>query len=265
MNNLIFIKLGGSILDSADLVKQLGAECQLLRAAGKILALVHGGGKAINHALQAQQIQSTFINGLRVTTPRMMDIIEMVLSGQVNKMIVRMFNVVGAPALGISGADNQLLQCSPLDEQLGSVGRIEQINSVLMHNLLTLQRGNNTGVIPVISPVGVNSDGQALNVNADWAASRLASDLGIKKLIYLTDTEGIYDRDQCLFSQLNRLQLQALVDNQVVTGGMLAKVKSVIHALSHGVEQVHIICGKNPKNLCEALLTESEVGTLCVG
>jgi acetylglutamate kinase len=255
---LIFIKLGGSILDCADGVKQLGAECQLLRAAGKILALVHGGGKAINNALQAQQIQSTFINGLRVTTPEMMDIIEMVLSGQVNKMIVRMFNVVGAPAFGISGADNQLLECSPLDEQLGSVGHIERINTVWMQNLLTMQH------IPVISPVGVNSDGQALNINADWAASRLASDLGIKKLIYLTDTEGIYDRDQRLFTQLNCSQLQALIDNQIVTGGMLAKVKSVIHALSHGVEEVHIIGGRNPKNLCTALLTASCIGTLCI-
>ena len=253
-SHLILIKLGGSTLDNTESIRQLAHRCQFFRAKGYPLILVHGGGKAINRVLELQQLQSSFIDGLRVTTPEMMDVIEMVLSGRVNKMIVRMLNAAGLSAFGLSGVDNQLLQCSPINSQLGRVGRINHINPTLIQTLLATQQNAHLGIIPVISPVGVDEHGQALNINADWAACELAVRLPAKQLIYLTDTPGIYDGDQQPLARVNRQQLFELITKKIVTGGMLAKVNAVIHALDQGV---------NPVRICSALPSESGGGALC--
>ena len=259
----ILIKLGGSILDDPDLVKQLCDDLSLLRAAGIAIVIVHGGGKAINKALTTYQMPSTFIDGLRITTKDMMDIIEMVLSGHVNKMLVRMLNAANVNALGFSGADNKLLQCSYLNKQLGFVGNIEAINNSLIHTLLATQSNTDTGIIPVISPVGIDAHGQALNINADWAASHLACSLQFKKLIYLTDEPGIYDSNKNILSTLSINQLQALIEEKTVSGGMLIKVKTIIHALKNGIEHVHIINGKQKNTLISELFTKQGIGTIC--
>lgn len=259
----ILIKMGGSILDEPKLVRNLCQDLKLLRAAGIAIVIVHGGSKAIESALSTYNLSWQFHQGQRVTTPEMMEVIEMVLSGQVNKMLVKNLNALGVPAVGLSGVDQQLLCCGLASEALGLVGEVEQVNVDLLKSFVDMQQQNaDGGFIPVVSPVGVMKDGQAVNVNADWAACCIAAELGVEKMIYLTDQDGIYQGGQ-LVSECNTAKLQSLVDAGVVVGGMMTKVNTILKALQKGVEHIHILGAKKEHVLLEEIFTEAGVGTLC--
>jgi len=260
----VLIKLGGSILNNKELVKSLCADLKLLKSAHMTFVLVHGGGQAINQVLNQYQLSSTFQDGLRITTDAMMDLIEMALCGQVNQHLVRTLNSVGVCAVGLSGADNHLFQCEPYSQTHHRVGKITHLNTQLIEYFIAQQYDTAKGIIPVVAPVGMDIQGQALNINADNAASELAIALKIKKIIYLTDQDGIFDQKKQIISRLNVQQLEELIQTKVVLGGMLAKVNAIMNALQRGHAQIHIINGKRPHSLLHELLTDAGVGTLCV-
>ena len=259
----MLIKLGGSILDCPERMKTLCEDLKCLRAAGIALVIVHGGSKAIEQALNAYQLTWEFHQGQRVTTPEMMNVIEMVLSGQVNKQLVRQLNQLNVKAMGFSGVDNRLLLCEQASKQLGLVGAIKQVNTQWIRSFLEDQLANpHGGMIPVISPVGVDAEGQSLNVNADWAASEIATALGVDKLVYLTDQEGIYHGDK-LLSECSSSKLHRLIDANIVQGGMLTKVKTILDAINQGIQQIHILGAKRDHVLIDEIFTDAGVGTLC--
>lgn len=259
----LLIKLGGSVLDNTDLVKNLCSDLDLVRAAGISLIIVHGGGKAISQALDKSGIKSEFLNGLRVTSAEMIDTIETTLCGHINRMLVRTLNAAGVTAIGLCGSDANLLQCKTLAPEYGYVGEIEQINTSLLEQILATQNQTDAGIIPIISPIGVNLRGEALNVNADWAASRIAVALGIHKLIYLTDQNGILDKAGHAIPILDASELDDLIQSGIVSGGMLTKAKTVLNALNHGLDNIHIISAQKPHALIQELFTDQGSGTLC--
>lgn len=259
----LLIKLGGSVLDNPELVKELCTDLNLVRAAGIRLVIVHGGGKAINNTLEKNGIKPEFRDGLRITNAAIIDTIETVLCGHINRMLVRTLNAAGIVATGMCGSDANLLQCKILAAEYGYVGEIENINTTLLEHVLTTQLQDDGGIIPVISPIGISRNGEALNVNADWAASRIAVALGIHKLIYLTDQNGIYDKNGTIIPLLDASELDELIHSGAVSDGMLTKAKTILNALNHGLDNIHIISGKNPHALIQELFTNQGSGTLC--
>jgi len=259
----ILIKLGGSVLDDQVLINRLCDDFSLLRAANISLVIVHGGSRGIEEQLKLNNIQSSFKDGLRVTTSDMMNIIEMVLCGQINRNLVRNINASGVAAIGLSGTDNWMLSCERLGEELGEVGKVVKVDTTLIERCLQDQQQRLLGHIPVIAPIGVDAKGNALNVNADWAATVIAQALNIDKLIYLTDQAGIYDANRERISEIDRQGLQALIDKEVVKDGMLTKVRTIMAALDCGVNNVHIVNAKQPHSLIEELFTDAGIGTLC--
>ena len=256
----ILVKLGGSALKDVELVKTLCEDLALINSVGISVILVHGGGPSITDELNLRGIKSEFIEGQRVTTTEMVEVIEMVLCGKINKRIVRTLNASGIKAVGLSGTDADMLLCER-DMKLQNVGIVKKVDADLL--LPYLAKNEKQAIIPVIAPVGVDGNGNALNVNADWAASRIAQALGIKKLIYLTDQDGILDSHGQLISELDASELEDLIKKEVVTGGMLAKTRTILHALRHQVQNIHIINSKRPHSLVEELFTNRGIGTVC--
>lgn len=257
----ILVKLGGSALKDLELVQTLCDDLALIRSIGISVVLVHGGGPSISDELKFRGIESEFFEGQRVTTPEMIDVIEMVLCGKINRRIVRTLNSSGIKAVGLSGTDANMLFCKRAEPRLGNVGVIEKVDAELLSPYL--KKEGRQALIPVIAPVGIDEDGEALNVNADWAASCISQALEIKKLIYLTDQEGILDSQGQLISELDAAELEDLIRKEVITGGMLAKAKTILHAMRNNVQDIHIINSKRPHSLIEELFTNRGIGTVC--
>lgn len=256
----ILIKLGGSVLHNEQSTSALCQELKTISKHGFKIIIVHGGSKAINQALKIYGIQSAFIQGLRQTTLEAMKVIEMVLCGQVNQQLVRNLNQVGVPAIGLSGATNQTLVCDYISETLGYVGEVKAVNTSYLQHLLNAEEN----FIPVIASLGVDESGNALNINADLAASHLANALNVQKLIYFTDQEGIYDSDGQLFPLLSEEHLAALVQQSIVKDGMLVKVKAILKSMKQGLNRILVANGHQKNILTQALLSEKNIGTLCV-
>lgn len=253
----LLIKLGGAVLEDASIVSTICEDINRIRSVGVKVVLVHGGGPSINQELKLRGIQWEFIDGQRVTTPAMMDVIEMVLCGHVNQKLVRQLNSSGVRAIGLSGADAGTLLCEQASAKLGQVGRIDRVETTLIDSILA------SDTVPVVAPVGMGQDGAAFNVNADWAASRVAQALGIKKVLFLTDQDGILDVRGKVIPELDAAELEQIAEKGIVHGGMLAKVQTVIHALRNGVTDVHILNARRPNSLIEELFTDGGVGTVC--
>ncbi|HUP56020.1 MAG TPA: acetylglutamate kinase, partial [Bdellovibrionota bacterium] len=181
----------------------------------------------------------------------------------VNRRIVRTLNHAGVRAVGLSGADAATLMCKKANDKLGQVGVIEEVDSTLIKAVMGAKSGGDMGAIPVIAPIGMGSNGEAFNINADWAASRVAQALGIKKVLFLTDQEGILNETGKLIPELDAGELENLIETGVVKGGMLAKAQTILHALRHDVTDVHVINARRPHGLIEELFTERGVGTVC--
>lgn len=252
----VLIKLGGASLQDESVLATLSEALKQFRKYGYQVILVHGGGPAINAELTRRGIQWSFVQGQRVTTPEMMGVIEDVLCGQVNTKLVRHLEEEGIPAVGLSGAQNKTLLCEAASQELGQVGAIQAVMTAWIERVLT-RPGN---PVPVIAPIGVGNAGEAYNINADWAASHLASALNAEYLIFLTDQSGILNLQKQLIERLSHKQLQDLVDQEIVTGGMLTKTRALQFALKHGVKAVRVM---NTKDTIKGLWSD-EIGTWCV-
>jgi acetylglutamate kinase len=256
------IKYGGAAMIDPALQRSFAQDIGLLRAAGLRLVIVHGGGPEITRTLERLGQKSEFIDGQRVTGTAEMGVVEMVLTGKVNTEIVGLINTLGGSAMGLSGKDAHLIRArkqipKPGKPDLGLVGEVESINREILDMLL------DKSYIPVISPVGLGSDGSSYNINADHVAAEIAVAAGAKKLIFLTDVPGILDENGQLLSQLTTADLQGrLQAGKAVKGGMAVKSKAVLRALEGGVDAVQVIDGREPHSVVVELFTEKGVGTL---
>ncbi|OEG61740.1 acetylglutamate kinase [Halanaerobium congolense] len=258
------IKYGGSIMADAELKEKLIEDITLLKYVGINPVVVHGGGQAINKTLDRLNIESNFIDGLRVTDKDTMEIVEMVLSAQINKEIVALMNKMQAKAVGISGKDGSLIRAKKKEfsdpaKDLGFVGEVDQINPELVEKLIE------DGYIPVIAPVGVNEKGETLNINADSVAGELAAALKAEKLIYLTDVDGIrYDAadESTRVSQLTFSEIKEWIADGKIKGGMLPKVEGCMQAVESGVIRTHILNGLVAHPLLLEIFTDQGVGTM---
>lgn len=237
---LVVLKLGGSSLQDLSVLTQVTKTISDYRKYGYQVVLVHGGGPAINAELTRRGITWQFINGQRQTTPEMMKVIEEVLFGQMNQSLVDALNAAGIPAVGFSGAENNTLLCTQTSIELGQVGLVQSVNPHLLSRALQQPEE----FVPVLAPIGVGRFGEKYNINADWAACKLAGAMKADKLIFLTDQFGILDQEGVLISKISAQSLLGLVEDKVVTGGMYTKVMTILDALKSGVKQVRVMSGQ---------------------
>ena len=259
----VVVKYGGAAMVRQDLREAVFRDLALLACVGVQVVVVHGGGPEINEWLGRLQIQPEFRNGLRVTTPETMDVVEMVLVGRVNKQIVNGLHQVGGRAVGICGSDGRLVLARTYgDGSNGLVGDVAAVNPAVLLPLL------DNGYIPVISSVAANAEGQAHNINADTVAGELAAALQAEKLILLTDTPGILrDRDDpsSLIRQVSLAGARELIEGGIVAGGMTPKTECCIRAIAQGVAAAHIVDGRSPHALLLEVFTDAGIGTMVVG
>jgi len=257
-DDIIVIKYGGSAQTSDELKAKFAQDISLLKIVGMKPVVVHGGGKSITSLLSDLNIDTKFIDGQRVTTKEVMRIVEMVLSGEVNKEIVSLLNSQGVKALGISGKDADFIKAIPKDREVyGYTGVIEEIDPTIIYNIL------DDGFIPVIAPIasGVSLGHPGFNINADLAASKIAVALNARKVLFLTDTPGVLDKDKNLIQTLTISKAEQLKKDGTIVGGMVPKVDACIEALRGGVKKAHIIDGRLEHSLLLEILTSSGIGT----
>lgn len=259
MNNAtVVIKYGGHAMDKPELCTAFATDLAQLSAQDMGFVVVHGGGPQISALLKRLNIESRFENGLRVTDEATMAAVEMVLCGQVNKAVVASFAAHGARAAGISGRDGNLLRAVVKNPALGLVGEVEAVDPAL---ILCLLQGD---FVPVVAPVANGPDGQALNINADTAAGALAGALAADYFILISDVPGVLDAEGRLITSLTRAEIEKLRAEGVITGGMIPKVESCLHALDAGCQRALILDGRSPSSLRRYLLDDAPLGTVVV-
>lgn len=256
-NKIFVVKYGGAAQIDDALKSDFVKDIALLQLVGCKVVVVHGGGKKINSYLDRLAIKSEFVDGLRVTDREAMEVVEMVLSGNVNKEITALLNKNGARALGVSGKDANLLKARVLDGgKYGFVGEIEQVNTYVLHGLL------DNGLIPVVAPIATDDEANSYNINADLCASSVASALKAERVIFLTDTQGILSKEKRLISKLNEEQIIALKADGTISGGMIPKVDAALECVKNGVKNAHILDGRVPHSLLLELFTDDGIGTM---
>ena len=261
-DSIIAVKYGGNAMTSPELAQKFCEDVATLQALGAKIIVVHGGGPQINAMLKAVNVESTFSeSGMRISTPEVVKVAEMVLCGSVNKQISNGICNAGGQAIGLSGRDNRLLQCVQKGsrDELGFVGNVDVVNTEFLESLLDL------GIIPVISPIGCGrfeNDEQDVvyNVNADVAAGRVAGAVGAKQVIFLTDIAGVLDKNMELLQDLTLEQVDALIEDETITGGMIPKVQFAMDSVKQGVEYAKIIDGRIENALLNQVLNSSEGG-----
>ena len=262
----IVVKFGGNAMVDTALQAGFARDVVLLKLVGMNPVVVHGGGPQIEQLLKRLDIQSEFVQGMRVTDAATMDVVEMVLGGAVNKDIVTLVNQAGGKAVGLTGQDGGLIRAKKMmlqskdkpDELLdiGQVGEIEAIDPGVIH---ALEQG---GFIPVVAPIGTGEDGATYNINADLVAGKLAEVLKAEKLVMMTNTPGVLDEEGKLLTGITPRQIDDMVAGGTLSGGMLPKISSALDAARTGVKSVHIIDGRVPHALLLEVLTDQGVGTL---
>jgi acetylglutamate kinase len=250
----LLIKLGGTLLDSEDSRYRLALEITGIAARGHQVVLVHGGGKQLSRYLTERGVESRFVNGFRVTTPETLDAVVKVLAGEVNLTLVTALQQAGGRAVGLTGADAGLVQAVRLSAELGAVGRVERVRPEVLE-LLT-----SNGYLPVVACLAGGDHGAVYNVNADQMAVACASYFMADRLIFLTDVTGVLDANKSLIAELSPAQAQRLIDEQVATGGMEAKLRACLSAVRQGVPEVRIAPGAVPRVL-ERVLAGEPIGT----
>lgn len=254
------VKYGGAAMEEEALKREFAKDMVLLKFVGINPVIVHGGGPKINKFLKELDIPSSFVDGLRVTDEKTLEIAEMVLSGSVNKEIVKNINDMGGKAIGLSGKDGRLLLAKKVKgKDIGLVGDIVGVDISIIKDI------NRHGYIPVIAPIADGVDGKSYNINADTAAGSIAKALSAEKLILLTDVEGVLDTEGNLISSLKMSDIDILIKNKTVSGGMIPKVGCCIDALQGGVEETHIIDGRVPHAILLEVFTDSGIGTQITG
>ena len=250
----LVIKLGGSTLEHQRDVLQ---DIIWLRSLGAYPVLVHGGGPYINEWLDKLNLPTRFENGLRVTDAATLEVVRMVLLGQVNQGLVLMASQMGGKAIGLSGTDGGMVRARLADERLGFVGEIESVDPTPVQALIA------QGYIPVVAPLGEGPNGTCLNINADLVAAHLAGALNAEKLIFLSNVVGICRSDGSLISELSEVDAKQLIADGVINGGMIPKVTACLDALA-AVPRVHIVDGREPHVLLRELFTDKGAGTMIV-
>ena len=254
----VVIKYGGSAMVDEKLRADVMSDIVLLKIVGVNPVIVHGGGNAISRAMDMLNLPVEFKDGQRVTSPEAMNVVRTVLMGEVNQELVEALNRHGNFAVGVSGADAGVIVAEQASPELGRVGRITRINRPLLDDLVS------SDYIPVIASVALGEDGGFYNVNADMVAGHIAAAIGAHKVVFLTDVDGLYENFEdksSLISNLTVFEARYMVENNVVSTGMIPKLKSCIHALENGVQRAHIINGTTPHSLLLELLTSTGVGT----
>ena len=264
----IVVKYGGNAMTDEDLKASFAKDIVLMQAVGMRPIVVHGGGPQIGDLLERLNIESKFIDGMRVTTEETMDVVEMVLGGLVNKEIVSLLNLAGGRAMGLTGKDGQFIRAKQLKIErkspeleapeiidIGHVGHVESIDTRAL-TMLT-----ESDVIPVVAPIGVGVDGESYNINADLVAGKLAEVLKAEKLMLLTNTAGVLDGQGQVVTGLVADEVSALIDDGTISGGMLPKVGCALSAVNAGVNSAHIVDGRVPHSVLLEIFTDQGVGT----
>ncbi len=255
---IVVIKYGGSAQTSPTLKQKFAQDILLLYLVGLKPVIVHGGGKRITDLLTQLSVETEFIDGQRVTTDEVMRVVEMVLSGEINKEITAMLNHFGAKAIGISGKDSNFIKAKPFDaEKFGRTGVVDSVDARVIHRLLDEK------FVPVIAPIGSGYElgDIGYNINADFAASAIAKAIGAKKILFLTDTMGVLDKDGELIHSLSLQDVEELKENKTIYGGMIPKVDACTESIKGGVEKAHIIDGRVEHSILLEILTSEGIGT----
>ena len=255
----IVIKYGGNAMIKEELKEQVMEDIVLLQLIGVNVVLVHGGGPDVSEAMEKMGKEPEFVDGLRVTDQETVEIVQMVLAGKVNKSLVNLLEMKGGKAMGISGIDGSLLRAHMKNERLGFVGKIDKVNIGAVTDLLE------QGYIPVVSSIAWGHGGKVFNINADTAAAYISGALHAKRMIMLTDIDGILmDKDDpnTLISEITVGELQELCETEAISGGMIPKVESCVEAIEMGADKATILDGRIPHSILMELLTNEGAGTM---
>ena len=265
----IVVKYGGNAMTDDTLKNSFARDMVMLKLIGINPIVVHGGGPQIGEVLEKLNIKSEFVNGMRVTTTETMDVVEMVLGGLVNKDIVNLINQNGGKAIGLTGKDGQLLQAKKLtvtkkspDMQQPEIIDIGHVGEVTRVNTQVLDMLSHSDFIPVIAPIGVDAEGTSYNINADLVAGKVAEVLRAEKLILLTNISGLQDKSGEVLTGLSTQEVDDLIEDGTIYGGMLPKIQCALDAVHAGVTSAHIIDGRVPNSTLLELFTDEGVGTL---
>jgi acetylglutamate kinase len=253
---IVVIKLGGHAMTSDEAMDSFARDVVLMRQVGINPVIVHGGGPMINALLDKLEIKSDFVNGKRVTDAATMEVVEMVLSGTVNKRIVQAINKQGGRAVGLSGKDANLVVCDPADPELGLVGNPSEINPEVIRTLFE------NDLIPVIAPLGAGRNGETFNINGDTVAGAIAGALSADRLLLLTDVSGVKNADGDVLTEMNSDQIREMTASGVIAGGMIPKTETALAALEEGVKAVVILDGRAPNACLLELFTEHGAGSI---
>lgn len=265
----IVIKYGGNAMIDDELQRKFAQDVVLMKLVGINPIVVHGGGPQIGQVLKALNIESTFVDGMRVTDSKTMDVVQMVLGGTVNQGIVSLINQSGGKAIGLTGKDASLIKAkkmyierasadlkAPEIIDIGQVGEVVSIDRTILDLLVS------SDIIPVIAPIGVGKDNDTYNINADLVAGKIAEALNAEKLVLLTNVAGLQDKQGKLLSGLTAERVEALIEDGTITGGMLPKIECALNAVKNGVRSSHIIDGRVAHAVLLEVLTDEGVGTL---
>ena len=261
----VLVKFGGHAMGEQEYVNAFAADMMLLRQVGTRPIIVHGGGPQIGKMLEKLNIETNFVNGLRVTDEATISVVEMVLAGAINKSLVASINAAGGCAVGLSGKDGNLITATKLTSQsendgqaidLGFVGKPETVNTAVIDALMGAE------MIPVVAPIGLGIDGHTYNINADTAAGAVAGAIGASRLLMLTDVAGVKDKGGKHISHLTVSEAHKLIKDGTVQGGMIPKVETALYGIEQGVEAAVILDGRTPHGLLLELFTEHGAGTL---
>ena len=253
---IVVIKLGGHAMTSDEAMDSFARDVVLMRQVGINPVIVHGGGPMINALLDKLEIKSEFVNGKRVTDAATMEVVEMVLSGTVNKRIVQAINKQGGRAVGLSGKDANLVVCDPADPALGLVGNPSEINPEVIRTLFE------NDLIPVIAPLGAGRKVETFNINGDTVAGAIAGALSADRLLLLTDVTGVKNADGDVLTEMNSDQIREMTASGVIAGGMIPKTETALAALEEGVKAVVILDGRAPNACLLELFTEHGAGSI---
>jgi|TARA_R110000744_G_scaffold144182_2_gene256273 acetylglutamate kinase len=252
----VVIKLGGHAMGSDEAMATFAADVVLMRQVGVNPVIVHGGGPMINAMLEKLDIKSEFVNGKRVTDKATMDVVEMVLSGLVNKRIVQAINAQGGRAVGLSGKDANLIECVPTDPALGLVGTPSKMDPRILETLFAQE------IIPVIAPLGSGANGETFNINGDTAAGAIAGALKADRLLLLTDVSGVKNAEGEVVTEMTAAQIREMTADGTIAGGMIPKTETALDAIASGVRAVVILDGRAPNACLLELFTDHGAGSI---
>ena len=266
---IVVIKFGGHAMGDRKLSHTFAEDVTILQKLGIRPVVIHGGGPQIGSMLKKLNIESSFVNGLRITNEETVEIVEMVLSGSINKDIVNKIHSAGGISVGLSGKDAKIILANKLKDKfrdpesniekfldIGFVGKPEKIDPTII-NIVT-----NNSMIPVIAPVGFGVNGETFNINADTAAGAIASALKAERILLLTDVEGVLDSEKKLISSISTTQAESMINEKVITGGMIPKIETCLETVAAGVKAAVIIDGRSPPAILREIFTTSGSGTM---